>query len=323
MSSYLWDRTGVPDADIERLEQVLAPLRHRDNPPRLERRSTPRYLAIAASVVLVIAAWQLLQPVAVVSRPTSWTVAEIQGNVLVGRNSAVVSGRLRTGDTVVTGDSAQAAIESETFGRVEVRPGSEVRVVESAAGRQRMDLRRGGIHALIWAPPRQFIVETPSARAVDLGCQYDLSVDSRGNGMLSVQTGWVAFQYRGLESFIPAGAACRTVRGSGPGVPFFADSTPDFRAALERYEESSTGLDTVLAQARARDGLSLWHLLQRVPPGMRPEVFDRFAELIAMPQDVDRSRAIALDRGTLDRCWNALNLDDAGWWREWKRDWKD
>jgi hypothetical protein len=323
MSSYLWDRSGAPDADIEHLEKLLAPMRYRGARLPAERRWRPQYLAIAASVVVMIAAWAMLRSNPTLSKPTSWTVADVEGTVRLGHAAAVAAGRLRTGETLTTGDSSQAALEAEDFGRVEVRPGSEVRVVESAAGRQRMDLRRGTIHALIWAPPRQFVVDTPSARAVDLGCQYDLSVDSRGNGLVTVETGWVAFEYRGLESFIPAGAACRTWRGRGPGTPFFSDSTSEFRNALTRYETSSDDLDAVLSQARQRDGLTLWHLLQRVPAADRARVFDRFAGLVPVPSDVQRAQAIALDRGTLDRCWNALNLDDASWWREWKRDWRD
>jgi hypothetical protein len=323
MSSYLWDRSGAPDADIEHLERLLAPMRYRGARIPAGRAWRPQYLAIAASVVLVIAAWQLLRSRPPMAQPTSWTVAEIEGSVRVGRGAAVPSSRLRAGETLVTGDSSQAALEAEDFGRVEVRPGSEVRVVESAAGHQRMDLRQGTIHALIWAPPRQFVVDTPSARAVDLGCQYDLSVDSRGNGLVTVETGWVAFEYHRLESFIPAGAACRTTRARGPGTPFFTDSTPAFRNALARYESSSSELDAVLSQARQRDGLTLWHLLQRVPVVDRARVYDRFAALVPVPGEIQRAQAIALDRGTLDRCWNALNLDDASWWREWKRDWRE
>jgi hypothetical protein len=324
MSSYLWDRSGAPDGEIEHLEKLLAPMRYRGARLPVERRWRPQYLAIAASVVLMIAGWQLLRSGGpTVSKPTSWTVAEVEGSVRLGRAAAVASGRLRTGESLITGDSSQAALEAEDFGRVEVRPGSEVRVIESAAGHQRMDLRQGAIHALIWAPPRQFVVDTPSARAVDLGCQYDLSVDSRGNGLVTVETGWVAFEYHGLESFIPAGAACRTTRARGPGTPFFTDSSAEFRNALARYEASSNNLDAVLLEARQRDGLTLWHLLQRVPAADRGRVFDRFTQLVAVPNEVQRVHAIALDRGTLDRCWNALNLDDASWWREWKRDWRN
>jgi hypothetical protein len=33
-----------------------------------------------------------------------------------------------------------------------------------------MALDHGLIHATIWAPPRSFVVDMPSAAAVDLGC---------------------------------------------------------------------------------------------------------------------------------------------------------
>jgi hypothetical protein len=50
----------------------------------------------------------------------------------------------------------------------------------------RLALDHGAIEARIWAPPRLFFVETPSARAVDLGCVYTLEVDRAGAGRLSV-----------------------------------------------------------------------------------------------------------------------------------------
>ncbi len=303
MSEYLWDRSGPPDPEVEHLEHLLELFRHR----RGMRSSEPRVLAsgaaIAASIALAVLAWQLL-PTAI-SRPTSWTIARIGGNLIAGQ-------ALRTGALPVT-------LEAEDVGQVVVRAGSQVRVLESSEGRERLELQHGAIHALIWAPPRKFIVDTPSARAVDLGCQYDLSVDANGNGLLTVETGWVAFQNRGLESFIPAGASCRTTRGRGPGTPFFADASPEFRESLERYESSGerANLQRVLECARPKDGLTLWHLLARVPAAERPPVFDRFAQLVPIPADVNRERALALDRGALDRCWNALNLDGA----EWKRGW--
>ena len=37
-NGYLWDRSGEPDAEVERLESLLAPLRHRGLPPVLPAR---------------------------------------------------------------------------------------------------------------------------------------------------------------------------------------------------------------------------------------------------------------------------------------------
>lgn len=303
MSDYLWDRSGPPDLEIAKLERVLARFRY-------GRRESRRrvWAAMAAAAVVTIAAWQLERAEA--PRATAWNVS--------GSGSRLVAGeRLLTG-------AARVTIEAGDFGRVDVEPGSDLRVVESSPGRQRMTLERGRIHALIWAAPRQFVVDTPSARAVDLGCQYSLSVDAAGNGLLDVETGWVAFQFRGRESFIPAGARCQTFRRSGPGIPFFGDASAEFTGALTEFERTgrAVALAAVLAHARAKDALSLWHLLSRTDGEERRLVFVRFAGLVPLPREVHEERVMAGDREALDACWNALKLDDVGWWREWKRDWR-
>ena len=134
----------------------------------------------------------------------------------------------------------------------------------------------------------------------------------------------MAFQFQGKEAFIPAGAACRTSVRRGPGIPFFENSSQGFRDALQRYESSGdhSALTSVLTDARPGDGLTLWHLMTRVSDQDRPTVFDRYAVLVKLPPSVHRERALARDRETLDQCWNALNLDSAEWWREWKRNWQ-
>ena len=197
-------------------------------------------------------------------------------------------------------------------------------MTESTRAKQILALRRGVIHALIWAPPRRFVVETPSARAIDLGCEYTLSVDDRGDGLVRVQAGWVAFQFDGRDSFIPAGAACRTTRQGGPGTPYFEDASEELRRALAAFDAGGEAgdLKRVLAEARPRDGITLWHLLTRAPEAGRGLVFDRFATLVALPAEVTREGVLAKDRRMLDLSWNALNLESAEWWREWKRDWQ-
>ena len=100
------------------------------------------------------------------------------------------------------------------IGRLDVDPGTRLRLVESREGAHRLALARGRVHALIWAPPGQFVVDTPSSRAVNLGCAYTLDVSRDGRGSIEVSAGWVAFEHDGRESFIPAGARCETRPGS-------------------------------------------------------------------------------------------------------------
>jgi hypothetical protein len=319
--NYLWDRSGPPDPEIERMERALERYRFRSRPAQLDApapRTLHWRLAAAAAAVVICAVWLSRAPLTP-SAPTDWQVAGVEGSASLGSHGAQMDMAVRSGQVVRTGDSSQLTLQASPVGRIDLGPDSELR----ASNNSNLLLRRGQLHAFIWARPRDFVVETPSARAIDLGCEYTLTVNGDGDGLLRVSMGWVAFQYGGREAFIPAGARCFTRRQSGPGIPFYEDASDGFRRDLEIYERgNSAALPGLLADARRRDGLTLWHLLTRVPVSARGEVFDRFAQLVALPPGVTREAAVRVDPHTIDLCWNALDLESTGWWRGWERNWK-
>jgi hypothetical protein len=209
-----------------------------------------------------------------------------------------------------------------------LEPGSRLRLVAARPREQRLSLERGGLLAVITAPPRRFAVETPAATAVDLGCAYTLEVEPSGNALVTVLVGWVSFETGGSESFIPAGARCATRPGFGPGTPYFTDAAAEFKNALVTVDlaragspERAAALATVLASARREDALTLWHLLRRGSDTERAAVFDRFATLAPPPAGVTRAGALAGNRAMLDRWWEALGYGDTQWWRLWKQHW--
>jgi hypothetical protein len=227
--------------------------------------------------------------------------------------------KLRQGQIVRTGDTA-VRLEADEIGRVDLAPNTVLRTT----GGKRLSLQRGELHAFIWAPARDFVVETPSARAVDLGCEYTLNVDDKGDGVLRVSMGWVAFQVGDREAFIPAGATCVTRKRGGPGIPYFEDASDELRRGVQRFERGDRGaLNGLLAAAGPHDGLTLWHLLTRVPEADRGAVFDRFRDLVQLPAAVSRERVIHRDAEAIDQCWNALDLQNTGWWRGWERKWSE
>ena len=237
--------------------------------------------------------------------------------------------RLPVGQLVTTDGGSRARIDVGSIGVVDVEPNSRLRLITSRAGEHRMSLDRGQIRALIWAPPGRFFVNTPAATAIDLGCAYTLHVDDRGWGKVRVESGWVAFEYNRRESFIPKDAMCATRPGFGPGTPCYEDVPAGFEEALTILDFSPTtdvrrraALDTVLAGARVKDALTLWHLLSRGTPEERGRVYDRMAALVPPPPGSTRDAIIRGDAQQRDEWWGKLGLDSASWWRIWKSPWK-
>jgi ferric-dicitrate binding protein FerR (iron transport regulator) len=243
-----------------------------DRPARRRNRAAWVAIWVAAALVLSITGILFLR---VAGRPAKW---------------------------IETDATSRTTIRIGEIGSVEVAPNTRLRVVTDRPNEHRLALVRGEIKATISAPPRLFFVETASGTAVDLGCEYTLHTDERGLGLLRVTKGWVSFDWKGIESIVPAGASVRTLPEAGPGVPYFDDATDKMKQALDRlgFEKSvDDTLGTILTEARVRDTLTLWHLLSRVEGTDRQRVFDRIVALTPLPAGVSREKALQLDPQTL------------------------
>ncbi len=344
-NDYLWDRSGDPDPEIQRLEALLERFQsHRPRPvfPEIAPARGWWFLPRRMQWVIALAAVAAVAAVCVITvlvyerkpgRDTSagWDVSAMEGTPRLGRRAVSEKGgknRLSVGQTLETGPQARARLRDDEIGQIEVDPGTRLRLLSMGSGLKRISLDRGTIHTFIWAPPGQFVVDTPSAIAVDLGCAYTLHVDDTGAGLVRTSLGWVGFKLHGRESFIPAGAACLTKPNIGPGTPYFEDASSEFRSALMRFDVEDTtpeqrvaDLRTVLAQARQRDALTLWHLLSRVDGLQRIQVYNSLVNFVPLPSGVSEAGILRLDQPMLDQWWNALGFDDISVWRYWERSW--
>ena len=344
---YLWDGCGTPDPEIQHLETILAEFRHRERPLFLPAIETPVAIrkarsvlqspwlsrcAAAAVILLAITLGILFSRHAGYNAPgvgPSWNVANLEGNPQIGSQSVLANqstAKLYVGQTLTTNASSRATLSEDDLGQIQIDPNSRVRLLRTDPNHKRLQLEVGTIHAAIWAPPGQFVVDTPSAVAIDLGCAYTLQVARDGSGTIRTTLGWVGFHLNGRDSFIPAGAMCSTRPKVGPGVPYFEDASESFRDALHTFDQAessseaaSSALPTILSQARPRDGLTLWHLLSRTGGPKRAQVYARFAALVPPPPGVTREGILALDPHMLDLYWNALYLGDISLWRFWEQ----
>ncbi len=211
--------------------------------------------------------------------------------------------RIGVGQLLETDSRSTARIAVADIGTVDVSPNSRVRLAETGKDEHRLSLERGKLHAKIFAPPRLFVVDTPSAKAVDLGCEYTLDVDKNGDSILHVTGGWVALERDGRESIVPAGMMCKTRKGRGLGTPFSTEATEAFKKALDSFDFSRggrTAIQTVIREAEFYDMVTLWHLLSRVSIEDRGAVYDALAELVPPPAGVTREGILSKDKKMLE-----------------------
>jgi hypothetical protein len=245
---------------------------------------------------------------AIASGASFWRVTRVDGTPRIGSEQIANNGQLGVGEWLETDGSSRAQIAVGSIGNVDIDENTRVRLLQTDPTEHRLELARGKMSARIWAPPRLFFVDTPSAVAADLGCAYTLEVDDHGGSLLRVTSGWVAMELEDRESIVPAGAACETQPGIGPGTPYYEDAPTDFRAALRKidFEHDTSALTALLDQARTRDTLTLWHLLARVDGEDRVRVYEKMAAIVPPPAGVTREGILQLDKQMLDLWKNDL-----------------
>ncbi|HYV62034.1 MAG TPA: FecR domain-containing protein [Bryobacteraceae bacterium] len=258
-----------------------------------------RFAAACSLLIGTVLLWYSNRP-----QPPSWEVVRLDGSPSVGSKPLADTGRIAVGEWLQTDASSSARIQIGQIGTVEVEPNSRVRLIAAKPNEHRLSLARGEISAVVSAPPRLFFVDTPASTAVDLGCAYRMKTDESGSGLLRVTVGWVALEWKGRESLVPAGAICRTKSEAGPGIPYFSDASQALQDALAAFDFEKGGSEAVsmvLGESRVRDTLTLWHLLSRVDSDERSRVFDRMVELAPLPQGISREKILELDKDTLRR----------------------
>ena len=321
--AYLWDpKAGGDGVDPEllALEERLATLSfdaiEQPLPLPLKRRRIVRMpvrwwtLAAAAALVLAVTSvwysqWRWTWPE---GRP--WTMSA---------RSASAPEQLSVGAPLDLGRDEHAVVNVARIGTMRVDGGSRLALRSTHGTRHRLELERGRVVLRVWAPPGSVAFRTPAGEVIDLGCEFDLTVDDAGS-RVTVLSGWVQLANGIDESLIPAGASSEMAMNRGPGVPVFDSASPQFREAVRRYEATKdvAAADAIAGNARSRDVLTLLMLIERRGPGV-DRLALRAAELAPMPAGVTVSGIVRGDRDGLWRWRDTLHLPPPkGWLRNWQ-----
>jgi len=281
-NDYLFDGSGEPDAEVAQLEALLGRYRSTAPMPDFRRvvviRTRPRWpLAIAAALVLfaVIGVLRIYTP------PNRWRATSSSGGAIVPHVL------LRAGDVVRTGAQGSVRLESPAVGMLDISANTTVKLIESRRNRHRLALTAGTIHARTTSMPGVFVIDTPRARAIDLGCEYTLTVGPNGVGELHVISGWVDLTHGYDQALVPQGSSALMTEDGELTVPAFDDADPRFRTAVRDFAHSHD-LATIVSLARKRDALTLLNLFRLTTPDESVILFDRLNQLVPAPASISR-----------------------------------
>jgi len=316
---YLWDGSGPRDPEVERLERLLGRFRPRaaefefpaaaSAPLRTRSRWAGWWRAAAAVVLLLGSIWLLRA----LKGRAAWTIVALEGSPRIAGSSAERNEIWKIGQSLETDGSSRVQLQVDGLGEIEVEPNARLELLQANATQQQIRLIQGTIRATVTAPPYVFLVRTPGAYAMDMGCAYTLQVTDADVSILHVTVGWVDLQHGFRQSLVPAGAAAESRPGIGPGAPYFEDASERFREALEivnfdveNSQARTEALTILLAEARPRDAFTLLNLFRRVDAQDRGRLYDRLAALLPPPAGVTRQNAV--DGDDLSPWWDKLGL---------------
>jgi hypothetical protein len=326
---YVWDRSGPPDPFVQHLETLLEPYRFN---AVIEAGPRPAHLrwvwyaaALSAAAVVVFAAYVALIPI--VGQPgREWRVVARAGVPRISGVAMAGVGSLSAGGVVQTDERSTAEIQAGLVGRIEVQPGSQVRLLSTTAGQHRLAVDRGRIAARLWSPPFTFGFSTPAADAFDVGCAFTMDVDERGAAIVRVSSGWVEFESTNGQQLIPQGTLAVAEPNRGVGTAHYDEATVAFKRALHAFDfgvlapsDRRVTLDILFADARPDDVYTLLQLAQRLTPDERGAMYDRATRLRPPPREVTRSRITTGDGAALDVWRHSLGFPEVKrWWLHWK-----
>ena len=316
---YLWDRSG-DDAEVARLESLLAPLAH--DPARVPldelrlRRTRSRLpiligIGVAVAAVLALVLWPR----------AAGTGGNCVGPGMVFEGTGTVS---CNGDTLAAGvlpingwldtGASTAKLTIADIGTATLSPHTIVRLDRTQIGeRHQLFLQEGKMHAKVNAPPKIFAVTTPSADVIDLGCEYTLEIDKAGAGSIRVLTGQVELETsNGAVVLAPAGTHARLLPGRRASLPLVEGASSKIVAAVAELEAGSRdAVAHVLAAATKVDAITIANLVRVVPDAQRRTVMQTLATLVAAPQCTTIDEALA-DKDLWDMWFEEVYLVQIG-----------
>lgn len=259
---YLWEKRGPAEASTRELESVLGAARF----------GGMRFPAAKAR------RWPMVLGAGLVAAAAALVFFLVTAGNRVTLDEAGVVRTVAIGEWLEPTEPVTLSL-ARKIGVVEVAANARVRVQRVDDVQQRLELARGSVHAIVNAPPKLFVVKTPVGAAVDLGCEYTLTVLDSGATHLHVLSGKVELEGDGQTVTVYEGMWSRQGVDRRAQVAVDDRASLGFLSAVLRVEGEPSVLPFLLSQAAPRDAITLLQLGDRFP-NLRPSLEARVDELV-------------------------------------------
>lgn len=308
------------DSDLKLPDILFSRFRGRDDPVyKLKPRNSflhSKWIAIGAPVLSIMLA--IFIAILYFSRmPTTfWQVDKIKGNPVIENQSINDGGALPNGKWLKTDAVSEALLKSGIIGDIYIAPQSEIKLAAFNKKEYRLYIKTGKISAKTWSPPHFFKIEIPSGEVIDLGCAFSLEVNNDNTSELQVFSGWIGLKTGNEKIIIPAGMSCRTHEDGRIIIPYNINTSVEFKNALEMYEDNnkSTVLQNILTNAGKIDEVSLWYLLEEANPPDKRLIYDKLAEYVLPPENVNYNGILNGDNTMMLSWWEKLGCGSKALW---------
>jgi hypothetical protein len=310
MTDPLYDKTG-DDPEVAALEALLGGYAHRaplrELPPRRRRPAVAAAVLAAAAIAALAVVVLGRRGEDACGTAGAGLAFAVDGGPARCAGSPAARGTLPVGAWLETAGAAVADVRVADIGHLTVFGDSRVRLVGTGAAGHRLELARGRVAARVTAPPRLFVVDTPAASAVDLGCAYELSVEPDGRTRLRVTSGAVSLEGPGATAYAPMDTEVLAAPGRGPGTPVALAASGALRDAVARFDAGDRAtVPAIVSAAGPADTATLWNLLARTDGDDRAAVFARLDALSPLPAEISADAVRAGDRDAIARWRDAL-----------------
>lgn len=246
---------------------------------------------------------------------TFWQIETLKGNPIAGNQQLNNGGVLPNGVWLKTDATSEAVLKSGVIGDIDIAPESEIKLVGTSNNEYKLYLKSGKISARTWSPPDFFKIEIPSVEIIDLGCAFTIEAGKDNSSKLYVSSGWVALK-SGKEKFIvPAGMICETNANGQTDIPYFVNTSSVFKDELVQYDSGrSDVLEKLLLNAKYSDKVSLWYLLKSVDPDEKKMIYDKLAEFVTPPENVNYIGIMNGDNAMFLSWWEKLGCGSRTLW---------